>query len=738
MSIARTASEPSTHPLTGVLGRGVAPVLTGFLLIVAGLAKTHKTVMDLPDGSDGLLPSWLLIALAQIEVVLGVWLVSGLYPRTAKSVAITCFAAFCGVSLYQVLSGEPSCGCFGRVSVNPRYVLLLDFFVVVVLWASPWEAPTGGATRSNRKRVVVFGVAVAALGAIQGAVYLHAEGAGLQGGATKSGRPIVLRPETWVGQKLPVLDQLDIGRELTSGHRVVLLDHDNCPHCDEALARFGELARTQKGLQFASVYVPSSEQAGPRTAGEVPYRTGYLEAGPEWLVRTPIHFRLKNGVVTATAQGADELVARDRSAPVDANSPRGAAFPDYERAFREQFLREIACGPLALLAVFETLGVPIGQEERERIIAAAGARGTDMLQLKELAESHGLYAVGTRVSAEELKKLGLPAIVHLNAATFAAVTGYSADGYRVVYPLQSPKVITGERLEATFGQPGSALLLSRRPLSLRSLGLAEPAPKMPAHRGPSVFLERSSLAVGRIVTHHWAATLTLTNDGDAPLEIQEAVPSCTCMTARLDQSTVPPGGSTTLRVEGRQASPGGFTYQIAVATNQAGGSVVRVPVRGYLAPAVLFPTPSVVLGSVIQGREEVADVPIRLTEAIDLQKLDVVIPAGAPLALDFTGPTAARLRWKGSGTPGWYRYELGVRCRDIPDNATATLHVAAQVVPWVEAVPPSVLIRRSEVGQGWSRRCVLRLNDRVDGPLSEETHWWDALRPVCQSAHLWV
>jgi hypothetical protein len=55
----------------------------------------------------------------EFELFLGLWLVSGLHVRQARDLALVCFFAFAGVSLYQALAGAASCGRFGKVSVNP-------------------------------------------------------------------------------------------------------------------------------------------------------------------------------------------------------------------------------------------------------------------------------------------------------------------------------------------------------------------------------------------------------------------------------------------------------------------------------------------------------------------------------------------------------------------------------------------------------------------------------------------
>src|SRR5205823_5070246 len=71
-----------------------------------------------------------------------------------------------------------------------------------------------------------------------------------------------------------------------------------------------------------------------------------------------------------------------------ASRPRLAArsgnhlFPDYRKIRREMFLKEIACGPLALMKLLQDFGVPLGEDEAEDLLAEAGDKGIDMLRLK--------------------------------------------------------------------------------------------------------------------------------------------------------------------------------------------------------------------------------------------------------------------------------------------------------------------------------------------------------------------
>ncbi|MCX7425798.1 MAG: hypothetical protein NTW96_09300 [Planctomycetia bacterium] len=110
----------------------VRVALAAILLVVAGL-KCHQLATS-PVPGDGLLDSrWLLMATVEFELFFGLWLLANLLPKWTHRAAVACFALFAAVSLYKALSGHASCGCFGRVEVNPSYTFVLDGAAVLAL-----------------------------------------------------------------------------------------------------------------------------------------------------------------------------------------------------------------------------------------------------------------------------------------------------------------------------------------------------------------------------------------------------------------------------------------------------------------------------------------------------------------------------------------------------------------------------------------------------------------------------
>jgi hypothetical protein len=74
------------------------------------------------------------LAFIEVEVVLGFWLLTGVWARAGWVVALFTFALFAGASLFLGALGYPSCGCFGMARINPWYALGVDVLALVALW----------------------------------------------------------------------------------------------------------------------------------------------------------------------------------------------------------------------------------------------------------------------------------------------------------------------------------------------------------------------------------------------------------------------------------------------------------------------------------------------------------------------------------------------------------------------------------------------------------------------------
>jgi TolA-binding protein len=138
----------------------IVMTLAGLLLIVAAVMKFHEMlticvpswatqVSVLMGKADGAMPLWkanllgfwesyefLLIQLP-LEFALGVWMVSGLFRKAAWIAGSLAYFGFIIVTLAKAVMGLESCGCFGRVEVDPWITLWavdVPFFLLLAIF----------------------------------------------------------------------------------------------------------------------------------------------------------------------------------------------------------------------------------------------------------------------------------------------------------------------------------------------------------------------------------------------------------------------------------------------------------------------------------------------------------------------------------------------------------------------------------------------------------------------------
>lgn len=122
-------------------------IVLGLVLLTAAALKGHQLATD-PVAETSLFSSrWFLIGVVEFELFFGLCLLAGLCPRWTWRAALVCFTGFACISLYKAVSGEASCGCFGKVPVDPWHTFLLDLAAVIAL--SRWRPARGGVARTT-------------------------------------------------------------------------------------------------------------------------------------------------------------------------------------------------------------------------------------------------------------------------------------------------------------------------------------------------------------------------------------------------------------------------------------------------------------------------------------------------------------------------------------------------------------------------------------------------------------
>ena len=261
------------------------------LLLTASALKCWQLATE-PVIGTGLLDSrWLLMATVEFELFLAILLLTNLWAKPSWAVALACFGLFTCVSVCKALAGHASCGCFGRVPVNPWYTGAMDLAAVGSLLQ--WRPKESFFTARRATAVLVIWLAVG-LSAAYAIVSYKPTTLSDAGDTT-----VILKPETWVGKRFPLLSYIDIGDRLRDGKWLIVLYHYRCPDCLDALPKYERLASdlvTRKdGRRIALIEVPpySDESSVALTKCAL----GKLHDSKEWFVRTPLEVEIDDGIV---------------------------------------------------------------------------------------------------------------------------------------------------------------------------------------------------------------------------------------------------------------------------------------------------------------------------------------------------------------------------------------------------------------------------------------------------------
>ncbi|WP_390891118.1 DUF1573 domain-containing protein [Gemmata palustris] len=105
-------------------------IVAGSIMLFASAMKAHAlahtTVSPQKISSDW----WLQTVSVGAELLVGAWLIAGVWPRAVRAVATLCFAGFSCVAAFKLIQGEESCGCLGNLTVHPAYTLAADLLLV--------------------------------------------------------------------------------------------------------------------------------------------------------------------------------------------------------------------------------------------------------------------------------------------------------------------------------------------------------------------------------------------------------------------------------------------------------------------------------------------------------------------------------------------------------------------------------------------------------------------------------
>ncbi|MCG3177975.1 MAG: hypothetical protein BIFFINMI_00298 [Phycisphaerae bacterium] len=288
-------------------------VAVALLLLAAAGMKIHQFSTEPPPSQAFFDQKWVNLLASFYEMALAAWLLSGWARRLAWLVALLTFATFCVYTTHRLAIGADSCGCFGRLKVRPKYTLILDASLFLLLiFIRPRNAPWS--PWGQWRRFAIAWACVLPVMAASAVPVLRFKPVTLPPTGdvkVEEGATIVLEPETWIGQPLPLARYIDIADELKRGDWLAAIVHDGCLGCRALVPQLADAARAAgpgKVAKVALIFLPPFKEPSELVQKDGLFLTGRLDESHDWFAQTPTVLRLHDGVVTdvVIAQGDDK------------------------------------------------------------------------------------------------------------------------------------------------------------------------------------------------------------------------------------------------------------------------------------------------------------------------------------------------------------------------------------------------------------------------------------------------
>lgn len=285
--------------------------VAGAILIIASILKAHQLLTE-PIVSTGFWESWLFFIIQiPLELGLGIWLISGLFKKACWLLSLIAFAGFIGITFIKGIAGAESCGCFGKVHVNPWITLLAidtPLFALLAIFRPKGQKllPPPWPTAKH-----FFAVAIPTfliLATIVPVLVLNKP-------PSKTSKYEVVNPKEWLNPQggnanttaqWPLLEHIDIAESIKTGLVVVFMYHYDCPTCKEAIPDYEKMNQTLSGNQIKLCYIDIPPYA-PQENNPVPPDTaalvGKLDSTKTWYIQTPLVVLLNNGSCVQFWQG---------------------------------------------------------------------------------------------------------------------------------------------------------------------------------------------------------------------------------------------------------------------------------------------------------------------------------------------------------------------------------------------------------------------------------------------------
>lgn len=257
--------------------------LLGGILLVAATLKASSFY-----ASPASLPWHLAAALVLAELVLAGFLFSGVMPLRTWWAATLCFGCFALVAGVKIWQGVADCGCFGAVATPPWVALAIDIAALAALLfryrdrSTPRQTPSSSLTRLP----MAVGFALIAVVGMKAVISI----------STVQSTLAAVDPTNWVGQRLPLLNDIDIGADLSSGAWIVILHRHGCAKCTELLLDAKSIVH-RPGSRIALVELMPHNAKTDDARTENGMLLGHLRGRESIMVPAPLVLQIIDGRV---------------------------------------------------------------------------------------------------------------------------------------------------------------------------------------------------------------------------------------------------------------------------------------------------------------------------------------------------------------------------------------------------------------------------------------------------------
>jgi hypothetical protein len=277
----------------------VVPYIVGALLLFAAASKLWTDPL-----TDWTITNYVLsVVVVSVEVGLGLLLVLGLLTRVSFVAAWAWFSITAGISATKGIVGERSCGCFGAAPVSPWLALGLSLAALYGL-SYAWPRNSSAGPSRARTRWAALVLILATVGGVAVWQYAPAGRAELTvaGEIVGDARTVELRPEKWLGQRLPLLPYLQTDASLSEGDWIIGFVRIDCSVCEAAVEGYERLAASwPAGHGFPRIIVidVSRSLEGSQRDSSSSVVRGYLSPSHRWEIPVPIELRIRDGQVSS-------------------------------------------------------------------------------------------------------------------------------------------------------------------------------------------------------------------------------------------------------------------------------------------------------------------------------------------------------------------------------------------------------------------------------------------------------